>query len=234
MRKNHGDDAVPAAKQTPENSFRAVVRQCVDSYTLFGDDSLSLDYNRVLDAKLRAMILQDPEYRRETRYIRAKKVMDDIHEIDELGRLAAGMCGDDEEEIIEETYDVRGMRSPQRQTQKKKKISTADKDMLNMRFKAAQERRALLSGINKADGDELDAVNIFFVPLSREEFSRIETVEIFDERESDDAEAMAALAGSLKEKLPEGEQISNNRLKPGRSGEPPNLGFDEEGNVILC
>jgi hypothetical protein len=230
-------DVVAPRAQTPEQVFKALVQRCIESYALFGEDSLSLDYNRVTDTKLRSMIMQDYTYRQETKFIRAKKIMDDIKEIDELSRLAAGMSepeADAEEDAEEEPYDVRGTSKPKKQKPKQKKSVTADKDMLNMRFKAAQERRALLSDINKIDGDEMDAVNFFFVPISRDEFERLETTEIFEERAVDETEAMSALAGTLKEKLPESENVTKNQLRPENSPGAPAIDFDEEGNVFLC
>ena len=214
-------ETVLASPETRQNQFRSLVQQCINTYADFNDDTLSLDFNRVLDTKLRAMILQDPIYRQETRYLRAQKIMDAIHEMDELSRIAASMY----EDSTEEEYDVRGVK------QKKKSVS-ADKDMLTMRFKAAQERRSLLSEINKAEGDEGDAVNFFFVPISREEFDRLETVEVFEERDADESEAMEALTGSLKEKLPESSQASG--IKPGRGTNAPQFTYDDEGNVVLC
>ena len=236
MRKKNDADAAAAAAtimpQTPEQVFKALVQRCIDSYTLFGDDSLSLDYNRVTDTKLRSMILQDYEYRQETKFIRAKKIMDDIQEMTELGRLAAGMSElmpeADAEEDAEEEYDVRGTQKPAKQKPKQKKSVTADKDMLNMRFKAAQERRALLNDINKIDGDELDAVNFFFVPVSREEFERLGTVEISEETALDDAGTLRELAGALAEKLPESVSARHDDLPE----KQPEFVLDEDGMVI--
>jgi hypothetical protein len=204
-----------------ETEFRSLIQKCIDTYAEFNDDTLTLDFNRITDTKLRAMILQDPLYRQETRFLRAHKIMDSIHEMDELGRIAASMYEGEEEE-----YDVRGGK------QKKKRPAGADKDMLNMRFKAAQERRALLSEINKSEGDELDAVNFFFIPVSREDFERLETVEIYEERDADDSGALDALAGSLKEKLPESGQVSD--IRPVRGSGAPQFTYDEEGRIVLC
>jgi hypothetical protein len=221
------DEKTPAAEleaaRTPAGQFRALVARCIKSYGSFFDDGLSLDYNRVTETKLRSMILQDPEYRQETRYLYAKRIMDNIHEMDELSQLAAGMYEEEDED-----YDVRGVK------QKKKRPASADKDMITMRFRAAQERRELLSEVNKVNGDALDAINLFFIPITAEEFARLETVEIFEERDIDEREAMDALAGTLKEKLPEAENVTTNQIQPRHTGEPLKLGFDEEGNVILC
>jgi hypothetical protein len=230
MPKKYNADAVTTEKQTPEQTFKALIGQCIETYAQFLDDGLSLDYNRVTDTKLRAMILQDREYRRETKYIRAKKIMDEIQEMDELNRIAAGMSNIDAEDE-EDEYDVRGLNRGKKQ---KKKPSIADKDMLNMRFKAAQERRTLIEGIAKTEGDEVDVVNLFFIPINGEEFARLGTTEVVQERDADEGGAMEALAGALKEKLPEGEKMTNTRLKPENTTGIPALGFDEEGNIISC
>jgi hypothetical protein len=203
---------------------------------VFNDDSLSLDLNRVTDTKLRAAILQDYEYRAETKYIRAKKIMDEIREIDELGRLAAGMAYDDgaAEEDSPEEYDVRGLGQKPKTPSALKKMAGVDKDSLNMRFKAAQEKRALLSSINSADGDELEAVNIFYLTLASAEYDQADTAEIVDETSLDAYEALDALAGTLQEKLPEGEKVLNGGVRAENGREDLEWTIDEEGNVVLC
>jgi hypothetical protein len=158
--------------------------------------------------------------------------MDDIQEIDELSRLAAGMSETETEaeddDTEEEPYNVRGAQKPKKQKPKQKKSVTADKDMLNMRFKAAQERRALLNNINKIDGDELDAVNFFFVPVSQDEFERMRTVEISEETALDDASTLRELAGAMAESLPE--SVSMPRGEPPEK--QPEFILDEDGMVV--
>jgi hypothetical protein len=218
-----------AAKKEPaEEAFRLLVQKCITSFETFGDDSLSLDFNRVLDTKLRALILQDYEYRTETKYLRAKKIMDDIKELDTLSSLAAGMYGDEDEDDGE--YDVRGSKKKDAP----RKPLSADKDTITMRLKAAQERRALLSEISGLGGDEADAVNIFCVHLTADDFEHIETIEITEESALDDGEVFDSLAGSLKEKLPESERADNAAIYAGRGSSKPEFMFDDEGNIVSC
>jgi hypothetical protein len=124
---------------------------------------------------LRTIILEDPEYRRETRSIKAQQMMDEIAEIEYLADVAM-TAGDVEDDISEEDYyDPRNPRGSKR----KRRSVTADKDMLNMRFKAAQLRRDLLNLSVSAEGsEEAAALNIFFVPISREDFERLQVVTV--------------------------------------------------------
>jgi hypothetical protein len=216
-----------AEKTCPEDSFRALVRNCINSFSTFYDDTLSLDYNKVTDTKVRAMILRDNGYRSETKFIRAKKIMDNIKEIDELGQLAAKL-GDSADK---DTYDVRG-------NGKKKKATSIDKDMLNMRFKAAQEKRELLSEINNQGADELDAVYIYSVFTTKDDLQSLETIEVFD-GDGDNEDILDELTGKKSEQIPVGSRVLNTHIQAGRSkgaadddGEEPDLIIDDNGDIV--
>jgi hypothetical protein len=167
--------------------FRLLVRNCIETYKELPNDAMCLDYNRV-SGKLRALVLDDEEYKQETRNIYAKQRLEELYEIDSLAKLALN-----EEEDGEE--------SDPRSKGKNKKISGADKDMLNMRFKAAQMRRELISAMNEDNNaSERDAVNLMFVGMSRKEIEKSAHDEIY---EGGDDGALDELT-SPKEEAPEG------------------------------
>jgi hypothetical protein len=185
--------------QDASDYFRLLVRNCIETYKELPNDAMCLDYNKV-SGKLRALVLDDEEYKQETRNIYAKQRLEELYEIDNLAKLALS-----EEEDGEE--------NDPRSKGKKKKISGADKDMLNMCFKAAQMRRELIASLNEDSGaSERDAVNLMFVGMSREEIEKSTRDEIY---EGDDDGALDELT-NRKEEAPEGTS-GKVRLK-GRDG----------------
>jgi hypothetical protein len=191
--------------------FRLLVRNCIETYKELPNDAMCLDYNRV-SGKLRALVLDDGEYKQETRNIYAKQRLEELREIDNLAKLALNE-NDEEDE------------NDPRSRGKKKKVNGADKDMLNMRFKTAQMKRELIASLNEDGGAlERDAVNFMFVGMTREEIEKSAGNEIY---EGDSDGALDELT-SRKEEAPEG--TSGKVRVSGRSGGPPD---DEEFFEIL-
>jgi hypothetical protein len=182
-------DQIALSELPQENSpdyFRALVRNCIETYKKLPNDAMCLDYNKV-SGRLRAMILDDGEYKKETRNIYAQQQLEAISEIDYLASLASG--GED------------GDDGDPRSRGRKKKVSGADKDMLNMRFKAAQMKRELISQMNNDSvGSEADIVHLLWVPVTAEELARYRTTEVND---GGDEDGLAELT-SNKEEMPEG------------------------------
>jgi hypothetical protein len=179
--------------------FRIIVRNCITAYSKLLNDKLALDCCKVLDRKLRTMVIADNEYQRETRSIYAQRMWEEVEEIERLVTLADGMGGDDEED--EDDVDRVDVRNRGKQ-QKPKKVTTADKDMLNMRFKALQARRDMLNlSADNEQAEEIDALNIMYVPLTQEEFERMKTADIF--KGTDDADSTFDTSGSASKTAPE-------------------------------
>jgi hypothetical protein len=183
-------DASVTLNELPQESspdyFRLLVRNCIETYKRIPNDAMCLDYNKV-SGKLRAMILDDDEYKKETRNIYAQQQLEAISEIDYLSRLAAG--GEDEDD------------DDPRSRGRKKKASGADKDMLNMRFKAVQMKRELIAALNEDNSaSERDAVAFMYVALTREELDR----DIYAEFHAGTAEADMDELTDRKEEMPDG------------------------------
>jgi hypothetical protein len=174
-------------RQDAPDYFRLLVRNCIETYKELPNDAMCLDYNKV-SGKLRALVLDDEEYKQETRNIYAKQRLEELYEIDNLAKLALNEDDDDE-------------KNDPRNRGKKRTVSGADKDMLNMRFKAAQMRRELIASLNEDSGaSERDAVNFMFVGMTREEIEKSARDEIYD---GDSDGALDELT-SRKEEAPEG------------------------------
>jgi hypothetical protein len=173
-------------KQDPPDYFRILARNCIETYKELPDDAACLDYNRV-SGKFRALVLDDEEYKQETRNICAKQRLEELRELDFIAKLALN----NEEN---EGSDIRGLK-------KKKKANIADKDMLNTRFKAAQMRRELIASLKEDSGvSERDAVNLLFVGMVREEVEKSLEAEIDDGGVDD---SLSELVNG-KEEAPEG------------------------------
>jgi hypothetical protein len=166
--------------------FRLLVRNCIETYKELPNDAMCLDYNRV-SGKLRALVLNDEEYRQETRNIYAKQRLEELQEVDSLAKLV--LSKDDADE-----YDPRNIG-------KKKKTGGVDKDMLNMRIKAAQMRRELVASLNdEGNASERDAANFLYVGMTREEVAESARNELYGGDADDALEALI----SPKEEAPEG------------------------------
>jgi hypothetical protein len=190
MLKKQGTEKLqlyPLPGEEHPDYFAILVRNCITAYEKLPNDRMALDYCKVT-GKLRAMVLGNETYIKETRNTSARHRLEELEELEYLKSIAAGEDGDEGYE-----HDPR-----RRGTGKKTNI---DRDILNMRFKAAQLKRELLSEISKEAGDtEKDAVNVFFVGMTREEFHRLETVEV--NQGSNDASLDELIAA--KEEAPEG------------------------------
>jgi hypothetical protein len=175
--------------QDAPDYFGLLVRNCIETYKELPNDAMCLDYNRV-SGKLRALVLDDEEYKQETRNIYAKQRLEELREIDNLARLALP------EETDEEDEDPRRRGN-------KKKTGGVDKDVLTMRFKAAQMRRELIASMNEDNNaSERDTAVFMFVTLSKEEIEGHVTYEQYDGA-TDDESSLDELT-NRKEEAPEG------------------------------
>jgi hypothetical protein len=186
-------------KELPEQDapdyFRLLVRNCIETYKKIPNDALCLDYNRV-SGKLRAMVLDDAEYKQETRNIYAKQQLEELCKIEKLEKLA---FSHDEEDDEDEDEDEDGY-DPRERGRKKKKDSV-DKDMLNIRRGIAQMKRDLISSLNENNNtSERDATNLLFVGMAREEIEKSAKNELYG---GDADDALGELTNSIEE-APEG------------------------------
>ena len=189
----------PLSDKDSPDYFAALVQNCIGAYEKLNNDSLALDYCKVSDKRLRVMILDDEEYKRETKSIYARQRLEEVQELEYLANLAANEDADEDDEGEYIHPSERGKK-------RTKKSITIDKDRLNMRFKAAQIKREIMKEMAEAAGDtESHAVNFLFVPITREEFEKLATAEInygtdnadFDELVGKKEEIPAGTSGKL-------------------------------------
>jgi hypothetical protein len=176
----------PLPAKDASDYFRTLVRNCIEAYKVMPNDTMCLDINRV-SGKLRAMVLNDEEYRQETRNIYAMRCLSEIEEIDDIARQVAHEDGED------------GWKDP-REKGKPKKSAAADKDTLNMRLKAAQIKRELIASLSDNDASERDMLCFMYVQIGADDFDRMAVVEVNQGSPDDELDQLA----DNKEAMPEG------------------------------
>jgi len=205
----------PLTKDDP-NYFRSLVQNCIEAYKKLSNSSLALDYCKISDRKLRVMILNDEEYKIETKNIYAKQRLEEIEEIETLERIASGKHDEDGNDYYAPRDGEKGQG----------KITGADKDVLNMRFKAAQMKRELRSEFAKSQTDnEQDTVNMLIVAVTQEEMNKLLVVEF--SKGSDDLD-MGSLIGT-KEDVPIG-TVGNDKFED-MENDTPEFVVREDGTI---
>lgn len=152
------------------------------------------------------MILDDDEYKRETKIISAQRIINDISELNNIQRELE--YEDEEEEEEPGQFDI---RNPDAAPKTKKPRKLFDKQQIDLKLKVITQKRDLLKERSKEEEKEGDSINLFFIPVTREEFEKLKTVEISDQSGeshdaySDDAkETPAERAGEFAEEQPLG------------------------------
>lgn len=174
---NPGDEFIPAILPEKDHVdyFKVLVENCVDAFRITNNDKDALDANGVI-GKERVMILDDETYQRETRMIRAKRRIDEISEINRL-RLSAEFSQDDDDKEEAETGEF-DIRTGERKAGSKKPKKLFDKGLLDTQLKIFQIQRDIMSEKSADEEKEGDAINLFFIPVTREEFEKLKTVEV--------------------------------------------------------
>jgi hypothetical protein len=194
MKRGYHDENDAVLRGRHEETFEELRERCIDAFSKFQSDAMTLDYCEV-EGKARALLTSDPEYKRRTKQIKAQKYLEEIDEIEKIAKTLEKLEG---EYGKEKPYDVRDEFPDSNQSPLKDFTSS-----LNLRFKAAELRRQLLA-LNQEDAaEESDALNVFLVPVTREEFEKLRQVEIsLGTTDGDDTwaeEENAALVGFAKE-----------------------------------
>lgn len=186
-------------KETDE--FNKVVAKVIECYKKVLNSGMALDACRV-QGKLRAMILADPEYIKETKAIRAEMYFKELDEVEEIRKKANSLDMDD------------GGRGG----------GQSVKDAVTLQLKAAQMRRDLLSlSADAGKDDEADALNFFFCPVSREEMEKMKRVEVFYGSDDNDA----VYASLLEDTAPAPPEEEDNNMTEENPAEDIDDGSDE-------
>jgi len=156
-------------KNSPEY-LPALIDACIMAFEKFGDDAMSLDYMGVT-GKTRPLVLENERYRTMTKQSRAEKFLEEINEIEQISKQLKDTAPK------ESAYDA---RNPKDVDSYVKDV----KDTLALRLKVADMRRDILSIQKTKEAEENDALNVFFIALSAEEFAAMDNVEIHEGTDS--------------------------------------------------
>ena len=135
------------------------IPEVLEAYRLLLNDSMALDFCGIT-GKDRKMILNDGDFAREARKIKAEKYIEEIKDINGIVRSLSRGGGDNA------------------------RIGGEDEDpskIINLKMKVSMMRRELLSlTSNDKESEESDSLNIFFIDVTREEFEKLMNVEIHE------------------------------------------------------
>lgn len=219
--------------ENENDAFRALVRKVIESYKKLLNQGMALDVCRV-QGKMRAMILRDSEFIKETRAIRAEKYLNELNEIEDIYQAATRM-GQDDDDYDDRAASGRDLMDGRKRKSGDKKKSN-DKDALAMQLKAASMRRELMSlTADDASDNEESAVNFFFTALTREEMEMMKQVEVnhgtasedgaFKGMSGEDTNDVAAQAKKRKEQ-------TKQKMLPQENSSPASSGVGDMFEVL--
>lgn len=138
--------------------LRAKIDEVLVAFELLLNESMALDYCGVT-GKDRKLILNNPDFTREAKRIKAGKYIEEIKDINALVQ-SLGQSGHGENE----------------------RFSESDEDptkIIALKMKVASMRREMLSlSASEKETDEAESLNIFFIDVDREEFEKMLNVEL--------------------------------------------------------
>jgi hypothetical protein len=144
----------------PERTFNHPrTPEVLEAFKLLLTDSMALDYcgNTGKDRKI---ILNDPEFTKEARRLKAEKYIEEINDINSI------------------------IKSLGRSNNENARFSDGDEDptkILNLKMKVTAMRREMLSLTSSdTETEESESLNIFFIDVTREDFERMLNVEIHE------------------------------------------------------
>lgn len=133
--------------------------EVLEAFKLLLNDSMALDYCGIT-GKDRKLILNDPEFTKEARRLKAEKYIEEINDINSI------------------------IKSLGRSNDENARFSDGDEDptkILNLKMKVTSMRREMLSLTSSdTETEELESLNIFFIDVTREDFERMLNVEIHE------------------------------------------------------
>ncbi len=192
-----------------KDNYEEIKEEVLEVFKTILNESMALDACGI-QGKLRAMILADQEFVTKARAIRAKAYIKEIQKINKLEEKAASLSEDE--------FDVRAGKAG---SDKK-----YDKESITLQHRLTEARRNLLSISSEDQNEEQNALNIFFIPLSAEEFRAMEQTEINEGT----GDGMSALQEATTEN-PLGSAKGEEEILA-RKEDLPLYSEDAEGNII--
>ena len=136
------------------------IPEVLEAFELLLNESMALDFCGIT-GKDRKLILNDSNFSRETRRIKAGKYIEEIKDINEIVKSLGRSSNSENARFAEGDEDLT--------------------KTINLKMKVASMRREMLSlSANDKEGEESESLNIFFIDVSREEFERMLNVEIHE------------------------------------------------------
>ena len=134
------------------------IPEVLEAYKLLLNDSMALDYCGIT-GKDRMLILNDSAFSREAKKIKAERYIEEIKDINDMIKSITRKGTDDNARISEDTEDPT--------------------KLITLKMKATSMRREMLSlSSEDTENEETQSLNIFFIDVTREEFERLQNVEI--------------------------------------------------------
>ena len=144
----------------PEYSGHPRIPEVLEAYKILLNDAMALDYCGIT-GKDRKLILNDPEFTTAARKIKAGKYIEEITEVNDI--------------IVKLNRSSGGENA---------RIGAEDEDptkKLTLQLKVTSLRRELLSlSSNDKETEESESLNIFFIDVTKEEFERMQNVEVHE------------------------------------------------------
>jgi hypothetical protein len=191
--------------------FDLAVDACILAFNKLQDAGMALDYIGI-KGKLRPIIMKDERFVRTTRMMKAELYMEEIEDamdmVDEL---------DHEEDITNGTYDIRNLDSKDAAA-----LAKDQKDRFAQRMKLKDRLSELRSISKEKETEEVDALNIFFISLTPEEFAKMQNVEVHEGHDADNS----LKADKKKEELVKAAQEHE------ATEDVPPFREDSEGNLV--
>jgi hypothetical protein len=186
--------------------------EVLQAFELLLNESMALDYCGIT-GKDRKLILNDSEFSKEARRIKAGKYIEEIKDINQIVKSLSRTNADENS-----------------------RFSDGDDDptkVITLKMKVASMRREMLSlSSSDKEAEESESLNIFFIDVSREEFEKMMNVEIHE------GEAFASLTDDDKE-APLDSTRRDKKEKKSKTSIPSELSrntieyIDEEGNRVI-
>lgn len=138
--------------------------EVLEAFEILLNEGMALDFCGIT-GKDRKLILNDPDFIKEARKLKASKYIEEIKDINTLIKSIGKNNADENSRFSE------GDEDPTK--------------IINLKMKATAMRREMLSlSASDKESDESDSLNIFFVDITKEEFEKMLIVEIHEGEET--------------------------------------------------
>jgi len=189
------------------------IPEVLEAFELLLNESMSLDYCGIT-GRDRKIILNDSDFSRESKRIKAGKYLEEIKDINEIVKSIGRSSGSENARFND------GDEDPSK--------------VINLKMKAQSMRREMLSlSSNDKESEESESLNIFFLDVSREEFERMLNIEIHDGDEN------AKLVGDSEKESPMDVEIRKKGAGKKKASIPAELVrntieyVDENGDKVI-